>query len=100
MEAAALAGVVREKAIGLGFDLVGFGSAEPFVAERELILESLARGRLEGMAWITPERVKVSCDPEALLPGARSLIAVGVAYGGAPTDDPGSADRPRGRVAR
>jgi epoxyqueuosine reductase len=99
MEPAAAAYQVRERAHGLGFQLVGFGTAAPFERERGLILESLARGHLAGMGWITPERVKLSCDPEALLPGARSIVALGLAYNGAaaePADDGGI----RGRVAR
>jgi epoxyqueuosine reductase len=92
---------VRQRALALGFDLVGFGSAESFETARELILEDLARGRLGGMAWITPERVRLSCDPETLLPGARTIVGLGMAYGpggstaGCPIDD-----LPRGRVAR
>jgi len=89
----------REHALELGFDLVGFGSAEPFDRERELILEDLSRGHLTGMSWITPERVTLSCDPEALLPGARSIIGLGMAYGGG-KDAPLHDERPRGRVAR
>lgn len=93
------ADLVRAHALDLGFDLVGFGSAEPFDRERELILEDLSRGHLAGMSWITPERVKLSCDPQALLPGARSIVGLGLAYGGgegAHKDE----DRSRGRVAR
>lgn len=89
---------MRASARDIGFDLVGFGPAEPFDAERELILEDLARGHLQGMGWITAERVTLSCHPETLLPGARSIVALGTAYSwpepAAPV--PGS----RGRVAR
>jgi epoxyqueuosine reductase len=99
MEAATAARQVRERAHRLGFQLVGFGSGEPFERERGLILESLARGHLAGMGWITPERVKLSCDPEALLPGARSIVALGLAYDGAAAE-PGDDGGPRGRVAR
>ena len=99
-----LARAIREQAEQLGFDLVGFARAQPFDRERELILEDLARGHMAGMGWITAERVKLSCDPEALLPGARSIIGLGTAYaqpsptGPAPNPDEGR--RPRGRVAR
>jgi len=95
---------IRQNAEELGFDLVGFARAEPFDRERELILEDLARGHMAGMGWITAERVKLSCDPEALLPGARSIVGLGTAYGQraptrpAPTPEQGR--RPRGRVAR
>src|SRR5438874_2598419 len=99
MNNTALAQRIRAHASELGFDLVGFGSAEGFEQERTLILESLSNGYLDGMRWITPERVKLSCDPDALLPGARTIIGLGIAYSvdarSAPPDD-----RPRGRVAR
>src|SRR5262245_8647831 len=105
---ASLGDAVREHAHRLGFDLVGFASAEPFPPERELILESLANGHLAGMAWITPARIHLSCDPEALLPGARSIIALGTAYANASPppwrgrvrEGGSDAGAPVGRVAR
>lgn len=94
-----LAAPIRQRAVELGFDLVGFGPAEPFARERELILEDLARGRLEGLAWITAERVRLSCDPQALLPRARTIVALGTAYGGRERGAEVS-DGLQGRVAR
>jgi len=103
---------VREQAVQLGFDLFGVASTEPFVPEQDLVLESLNRGRLQGMSWITPDRVRLSCNPEALLPGARSIVALGTSYAVAPDPDTGAAwpgqtpgagaqsARLRGRVAR
>ena len=82
-----LAPAVRDKARELGFDLIGFGAAAPFDAERELFLERLSAGYLQGMAWITPERARLSCDPETLLPGARTIVALGTSY--APRDAAG-----------
>lgn len=99
MNPAELSVAVRDRARDLGFDLVGFGSAEPFAAERELILQHLASGYLEGMAWITPERVALSCDPEALLPGVRTVIGLGTAYAqpeAAPAPLPAGGTSPKG----
>ncbi len=94
-----LAEAIRARAHALGFDLVGLAAAAPFTRERELILASLARGHMAEMAWITPERVRLSCDPEALLPGARSIVALGTSY--AQPDAEVSGDHgPLGRVAR
>jgi epoxyqueuosine reductase len=90
---------VRASARHVGFDLVGFAPAEPFDAERELILEDLARGHLQGMGWITAERVTLSCDPATLLPGARSIVALGTAYSWPEPAEPVPGSR-RGRVAR
>jgi epoxyqueuosine reductase len=89
---------VRERARSLGFSLVGFGEAAAFTRERDLFLEHLASGYQAGMAWITSERVRLSCDPDALVPGARTIIGLGTAYGGgSPARPPGPM---RGRVAR
>lgn len=57
------------------------------------------------MGWITPERVRVSCDPETLLPGARSFVALGTAYEGQSAQSPGRSHggepaAGEGRVAR
>jgi epoxyqueuosine reductase len=93
------ADAVRERAHALGFDLVGFASTEPFDRECELILGSLTQGRLEGMAWMTPARVRLSCDPEALLAGARTIVALGTAYAHAERDQPEKGSLV-GRVAR
>lgn len=90
---------VRASARDVGFDLVGFATADPFDAERELILDDLARGHLQGMGWITAERVRLSCDPETLLPGARSIVALGTAYSWPEPAEPAAGTR-RGRVAR
>jgi epoxyqueuosine reductase len=92
------ADAVRARAEDLGFDLVGFASAAPF-DERELILRSLDEGRMAGMAWITPARVRLSCDPEALLPGARTIVALGTAYAHPEPDQPATGAL-AGRVAR
>ncbi|MBI2316431.1 MAG: tRNA epoxyqueuosine(34) reductase QueG, partial [Betaproteobacteria bacterium] len=92
-----LTAAVRERALELGFDLVGFGGVGRF-EEQDLILEHLARGHLAGMSWITPERVVLSCNPEALLPGARSIVALGTAY--AQPDEAADGAPLRGRVAR
>jgi hypothetical protein len=58
-----LANTVRERTAALGFDLVGFAPAGSFDPERDLILQDLAGGHLAGMAWITEERIRLSCDP-------------------------------------
>ncbi len=90
---------VRARAYALGFDLVGFADVTPFTRERELILASLAKGHMAEMRWITPERVQLSCDPGALLPGARSIVALGTSYA-QPAPEPGDGSVPLGQVAR
>lgn len=101
-----LATAIRRDASALGFDLVGFADAAPFDRERGLILEQLGRGHLQGMNWITADRIRLSCDPEALLPGTRSVVALGTAYAVRTQDTAIDQLRPqvdhvsRGRVAR
>ncbi|MBM2811610.1 MAG: queG [Chloroflexi bacterium] len=96
-----LGNTVRRHASALGFDLVGFADAAPFDRERSLILEQLGRGHLQGMDWITADRIRLSCDPEALLPGARSVVALGTAYAVGPeTTTAGREASDGGRVSR
>jgi len=71
---------VKARARTLGFDLVGIASAEPFPEAEARMLAWLARGDAANMAWITAERIRRSCHPAELLPGAQSFIAVGMGY--------------------
>jgi epoxyqueuosine reductase len=77
---AAVARGVKARALELGFDLVGIADATPFAGAEARTLAWLAQGRAAGMAWLTAERVRWACDPEALLPGARSFVSVGIGY--------------------
>lgn len=64
----------------LGFDLVRVTTADPFPAARQAIQERVALGFFAGMDWFTRERAEVAADPRALLPEARSVIALGTFY--------------------
>ena len=92
---------IRETAAMVGFDLVGVTSAAPMPEAERSGLAALRSGLLEGMGWITEERIRLSCDPSRLLPGARSAIVLGKSYpvAGFPESLPID-DEPRGRVAR
>jgi epoxyqueuosine reductase len=83
----------------VGFHLVGIASPEPFVEAELDITRWLAEGHQGEMAWLNAARAKLSCRPEELLPGVRSLIVVGVSYR---TEEPGNEpDGPTtGRLAR
>src|SRR3954447_783080 len=86
----ALAALVKAHAMALGFGPVGIASTEPFQADLERTLAWLRDGRNAGMAWMTEERARRACQPDELLPGARSLVVVGAPYGGQdpdPNDD-------------
>jgi len=76
--AAGLAERVKALALGLGFDLVGVARAEE-TRETAFLREWLARGYAGEMEYIA-RRVEQRVDPRRLLPGARSLVMVGLVY--------------------
>ena len=88
---------LRERARELGFCLLRVTSAAVFEREREALLGRIEAGLLAEMRWIDAERARVSTDPTALVPGARSVISVAMPYG-----RPAHAWRggSRGRIAR
>ncbi len=71
---------VAHRARNLGFDEVRVGSAEPFVEDGSAAHGRVHLGYMEGMPWFTRERVQMASDPQVLLPGARSIIAVALRY--------------------
>jgi len=99
----ARAAAVKARAADLGFAPVGIATAEPFTEDEAHMLSWLADGYQAGMGWMSPERTALACNPDDLLPGARSLVVVGAPYAGAdlvpPADDNGNST-PRGAVAR
>lgn len=82
----------------LGFDLVGIASADKFDDHESVALERIGEGLMDGLPWFTPARVRRGCTPDDLLPGAKSIITVGLSYYvDEPQDAPPS---PTGKVAR
>ena len=90
---------VTSLALELGFDLVRVTSAEEFAEDRSAALERLRDGLMDGLPWYNQDRVIRGADPQTLLPGARSVVCLGLSYY-APTDDSQSTNRPAGKVAR
>ena len=72
--------VVKNLAVELGFDLVGVTSADPFTEAEEVTLERVRAGLMDGLPWYHAARVKRGCNPQEMLPGARSIIAVAMSY--------------------
>ena len=69
--------LVKEFALEVGFDLVGIASADPFEDHRDVTLQRIRKGLMDGLPWFTEARVNRGSNPEELLPGARSIISVG-----------------------
>jgi epoxyqueuosine reductase len=82
----------RALALGLamGFDRVGVAPAEP-TPRTEFLRQWVARGFAGEMQYLV-RRLEERVDPRRVLEGARSIIAVSLAY------DPGIEDRPQGRA--
>src|SRR6266536_3418437 len=92
---------LKAYARSIGFPLVGITSPDPFAAAEVDILRWLAEGHQAEMAWLNEARTRLATHPEELLPGARSLIVVGVNYRTAEPAAVQHADAPpRARIAR
>ncbi len=90
---------IKEYAYSLGFDIARITTAEAFPEAERAIKERIAQGLMDGLPWFTSERADVSCHPDALLPEARSIIALGMFY---LTEQPDEREDgiPRGRISR
>ena len=91
MTAAELARVGAE----LGLDAVGAAPAVPYEETERHIRDRRERGLFAEMGF-TMRRPEVSCHPETLLPGARTVISAALCYY-SPAAEPGPGE---GRLAR
>ena len=79
----------------LGLDAVGAAPAEPYEETERHIRERRARGLFARMRF-TMAQPEVSCHPESLLPGARSVVSAALSYYAAgPEPNPGEGRLPR-----
>ncbi len=85
MTSADPAGRIRDKALQLGFDAVGFCEAKLGPDVRAHLIEFIKSNRHGDMGWLS-DRSEQRSHPQSLWPEARSVIAVGLSY--APEDDP------------
>jgi len=76
---------IRDRALALGFDAVGFAPAALGPEAREKLGVFLAEGRHGDMGWMA-ERVDQRAHPQSLWEEARTVIALGTSY--APHEDP------------
>ena len=91
---------VKSLAAELGFDLVGVTSADPFYEAEEITLERVRDGLMDGLPWYHAARVKRGCNPQEMLPGARSIIAVAMSYMAKAPPQIGESTPLQGKVAR
>jgi epoxyqueuosine reductase len=79
----------------LGLDAVGAAPAEPYEETERHIRNRRSRGLFAGMRF-TMAQPEVSCHPERLLPGARTVVSAALCYyAPAPEPQPGE-----GRLSR
>src|SRR5438552_6346164 len=76
---------IRDRALSMGFDAVGFAEARLGPEAREGLHEFIAAGYHGDMGWLAGTAARRG-DPRALWPEARSVVVLGVNY--APEDDP------------
>src|SRR6476619_3454462 len=79
----------------LGIDVVGAALAESYDATERHIAERKKRGLFADLKF-TMARPEVSCHPETLLPGARTVVSAALCYY-APGPEPGPGE---GRMPR
>ncbi len=68
--------LIRDRALALGFDAVGFAPAALGPEARARLGAFLAAGRQGDMGWLA-ERAEQRSHPQALWPEARSVMALG-----------------------
>ena len=86
---------LARQAADLGLDVVGAAPAEPYEETERHIRARRARGLFADMRF-TMARPEVSCHPETLLPGARTVVSAALCYyAPAPAPAPGEGRLPR-----
>src|ERR1700744_5102811 len=97
---AALCNAIRDAALGMGFDAVGFAPAtlDPEARHRRLSqLTAFVEQGLQGdMGWLA-ERTEERADPATLWPAARTVVSLALNYG--PRTDPRAVLDERDRAA-
>jgi epoxyqueuosine reductase len=76
---------IRDRALELGFDAVGFAAPDLGESAKANLAEYLARGYHGDMGWLA-ERAARHGDPRVLWPEVKSVVVLGMSY--APAGDP------------
>lgn len=61
----------------IGFDQVGFTTAEPFLKEKEILAEKQAKNLISPFE---EQDIKLRCNPQKILPGAKTIICFAMGY--------------------
>ena len=95
----ALTSRVKRAARDAGFDFVGVAAPDHFADAERAALDRIRSGLMDGLSWFHEARVRRGSHPAKLLPGVRSVLALGLSYR---TSDPTPAGDGalRGRVSR
>ncbi len=90
---------LRAHALRSGWAAVGVTGVEPFAQARRRGLDAVAAGRMDGMPWMSAERITASADLGARYPWAECIVALAWPY--RPVRPPAASEHkgPRGRVA-
>lgn len=78
-------GAIRDKALALGFDTIGFAKAETDANAQSWLTEFIENGFHGDMGWLAAKADR-RASPRGLWPDARSVVVVGANY--APHEDP------------
>ena len=76
---------IRDRALALGFDAVGFAPASLGASAKENLAGYIAQGHHGDMGWMAETQARRG-DPQVLWPAARSVVALALNY--APAEDP------------
>lgn len=87
---------IRERARGLGFDVVGFTTADADPTDAQALSRFLKDDRHGDMAWLNNADGRRG-NPKALMPDAKSIIVLGANYG--PADGATGIPQDRGAIS-
>ncbi len=71
--------LIKEKAAELGFDICGIAPSRPFSEREEILRKWCDAGMNAGMNYLARDIWK-RINPEALVPGTKSLVVTGLSY--------------------
>ncbi|MFO7153002.1 MAG: tRNA epoxyqueuosine(34) reductase QueG [Bacillota bacterium] len=88
---------IRYFAKRIGFDKIGFASAEPFWDEKEFLMERKKAGLF---LPFEESDIELRCHPERHLAGAKTIICFAISYYFEKPEDPEESPEPLGIISR